>query len=327
MQRTAVVPRPHASTVTARGQLVHLRVKCRSCTAIRLQAHGLYSETRMTAAHYLRTPRRARSSPVVLGALLALLQAPAGAADLQPATSAAFDRYARATEAERAAGPFLWIDGTDPERRRQRERVHGGGLLIEALQTRPSGRAIPVPDGLVHHWLGVVFVPGATVEQAVALLQDYDRHDEIYRPNVARSRLVARNGDSFRVFLRFFMKKVLTVVVNSDHDAQFTRISPTAAQSRVISTRIAEVENPDTPDEREKPVGRDGGYLWRLNSYWRFAKRDGGVFVQCESISLTRGIPFGLGWAVGPFVTSIPRETLTFTLETTRRTLQAAARR
>jgi hypothetical protein len=81
------------------------------------------------------------------------------------------------------------------------------------------------------------------------------------------------------------------------------------------------VADPGTPQERERPVGQDGGYLWRLYTYWRFLERDGGTYVQCEAISLTRGIPFALGWLVGPFVTSIPRESLTFTLETTRKTL------
>jgi len=118
---------------------------------------------------------------------------------------------------------------------------------------------------------------------------------------------------------------VITVVVNSDHVAYFTRHDAMRAQSRIYSTRIAEVEDPDTPQERERPVGHDGGYLWRLNSYWRFLQRDGGVYLQCESISLTRGIPLGLGWIVRPFVTSIPRESLEFTLETTRKTLQATA--
>ena len=77
------------------------------------------------------------------------------------------------------------------------------------------------------------------------------------------------------------------------------------------------------PSEREKPIGHDGGYLWRLNTYWRFLERDGGTYLQCESVSLTRGIPAGLGWLVGPFVTSLPRESLEFTLDTTRRALSA----
>jgi hypothetical protein len=245
------------------------------------------------------------------------------AAELQAATVAAFNRYVAVTESQRQAGTlFLWIDGDGSDQGHKRNLARAGGLVIERLETRESGRAITIPDGLVHHWLGVVFVPGVTVDQALALLQDYDRHAEVYKPYVARSRLLSRSGDTFKVYLRFFMKKVITVVVNSEHEAQFTRESAMRVQSRIASTRIAEVDNPDTPEEREKPVGRDGGYLWRLNSYWRFLERDGGVYVQCESISLTRRIPFGLGWIVGPFVTSIPRETLSFMLETTRTALR-----
>jgi hypothetical protein len=249
--------------------------------------------------------------------LLLIASPPARAAELKPATVAAFDRYVRATEA-RMAGELSSND-------RFVRPVKAGEFSIERLTTREGGKEIDVPDGMIHHWVGTVFVPGSTVDQAVALLQDYDRHAEIYRPNVARSRILSRDGDKFRVFLRFFMKKVITVVVNSEHDAQFFRPTRDRAHSRIYSTRIAEVENPDTPQEREKPVGNDGGYLWRLYSYWRFLERDGGVYVQCESLSLTRGIPTGLGWLIGPFVTSIPRESLTFTLETTRSVLTRQA--
>jgi len=128
------------------------------------------------------------------------------------------------------------------------------------------------------------------------------------------------------MFLRFSMTKVITVVVNTEHDAQFYRDGPGRARSRIYSTRIAQVENAGTPNERELPVGRDGGYLWRLNTYWRLLQRDGGVYVQCESISLTRGIPFGFAWMIRPFVTSIPRESLEFTLNTTRTTLDKTPR-
>lgn len=253
----------------------------------------------------------------------------ASAADLHPKTVAAFDRYVAATEAQRRSrAPFLWIDGDTPAQRSQRDRVRGGELLIEALETRDAGRPIDIPDGLVHHWLGAVFVPGATVEQAIALLQDYDRHADIYKPNVARSRLLARDGDTFRVYLRFVMTRMsVTAVVNSDHTARFTRISPRLAESRIAGTRIAEVDNAGTAQEREKPVGQDSGYLWRLNSYWRFQERDGGVYVQCESISLSRGIPFGFSWLIRPFVTGIPRDTLAFTLETTRKALATGTQR
>jgi hypothetical protein len=183
---------------------------------------------------------------------------------------------------------------------------------------RERGREVDIPDGLVHHWVGTTFVPGATIQQAVRLLTDYDTHAQIYQPRVARSKLVAHSGDAYRFSLRFVMKKVITVVVNGDFEGRFTYPARDRADGRFRSTRIAEVEAPGTPEERELPVGRDGGYLWRLNTYWRLLERDGGTYMQCESVSLTRGIPTGFGWLVGPFVTSIPRESLAFTLETTR---------
>jgi hypothetical protein len=252
--------------------------------------------------------------------LLLLLAANASAAELQPRTVAAFDRYVRATEARLDSNaPFLWIDSLPQAQRQQRlDELRRTGLVVERLESREGGREIAIPDGLVHHWVGTTFVPGATIEQAVRLLTDYNTHAQIYQPRVARAKLVARTGDAYRFSLRFLMKKVITVVVNGDFEGRFTYPARDRADGRFRSTRIAEVENPDTPDERELPVGRDGGYLWRLNTYWRLLERDGGTYLQCESVSLTRGIPTGFGWLVGPFVTSIPRESLAFTLETTR---------
>jgi hypothetical protein len=199
--------------------------------------------------------------------------------------------------------------------------VRDGTLLIQRLTTRDEGREIDVPDGLIHHWIGATFVRGATLERGVALLQDYDNHAELFAPMVTRSRLLKRSGDTFVSFLRFRQKKVITVVVNTENEAHFSRPGPGRAEARIRSTRIAEVDNPDTPQESEKPVGNDGGYLWRLNTYWRVLEADGGIYVQCESVTLTRGIPVGFGWLIRPFVTSIPRESLEFTLETSRKLL------
>jgi hypothetical protein len=253
-----------------------------------------------------------------------LVPAAAGAAELQPRTVAAFDRYVRATEARLdGSGPFLWIDSLPQAQRQTRlAELRRTGVLIEPLTMRDNGRDIDIPDGLVHHWVGTAFVPGARLDDAVRLLTDYDSHARIYAPRVARSKLLERSGDTYRFYLRFVMKKVVTVVVNSEHRGRFVRPARDRADGRFRSTRIAEVEEPDTPQERELPVGRDGGYLWRLNTYWRLLERDGGTYLQCESVSLTRGIPTGFGWLVGPFVTSIPRESLAFTLETTVRAVR-----
>lgn len=247
------------------------------------------------------------------------------AVELHPRTIAAFDRYVLATESRLRSEPFLWVDRLPPSRRTEAlALVRRDMLSIEAVRTLEGDREIDVPGGLIHHWVGTAFVPGATLDRTLMILQDYDRHDRIYAPAVARSKLLSHEGDRYRFFLRFKLQKVITVVVNSEHDALFNRGAPDRAEGWIHSTRIAEVEDADEPSEREKPVGQDGGYLWRLNTYWRLLVRDGGLYIQCESVSLTRGIPVGLGWLVGPFVTSIPRESLTFTLETTRKQLLRA---
>jgi hypothetical protein len=252
----------------------------------------------------------------------------AAAAELQNRTTQAFDRYVRLTEARlNGNAPFLWIDGLPEARRRAAlDAVRRNELSIERLETKDNGREIDAPGGMIHHWVGTAFVPGATIAQALSVLQNYNEHHRIYAPTVAASKLQSRDGDRFRFFLRFVMKKVITVVVNTDHEAVFRKPAADRAEGWIHSTRIAEVENPGTPTEREKPVGNDGGYLWRLNTYWRLLARDGGLYIHCESVSLSRGIPTGFGWIVGPFVTSIPRESLTFTLDTTRRQLERGAR-
>jgi hypothetical protein len=264
---------------------------------------------------------------LVVPALLASLTAPLAAAELQPRTIAAFDRYVSATVARmadelRTGGPFLRVDSRpDAVRRAQLERLRAGQIVIDKLETRDGSARIDVPDGLIHHWVGIAFIPGASVDRAVALMQDYDRHADLFRPAVAASKILARDTDTFRVYLRFFMKKVISVTVNSEHDARFTRPAADRAYSQIVSTRIAEVEHAGTPREVEKPVGRDSGFIWRFNTYWRFLERDGGTYIQCESLTLSRDIPFGLGWMIGPFVTSIPRDSLTFTLQTLQKKL------
>ena len=257
------------------------------------------------------------------GLVALMLSGAVGAAELEPRTVAAFDAYVAVAE-RRAATPFLWIDARPAaDRARHAAELRAGGLVIERTRVRVKGRDIEVPNGIVHHWIGTVFVPHASTADALRLLQDYDRHAGIYAPAVAKSRLLSRQGDTFRFSLRFAMSKVITVIVDGEHEARFAAVAPGRARSWIHSTRLAEVTGAGTSAEREEPVGQGGGYLWRLNSYWRFEERDGGVYIECESVSLTRDIPFGLGWIVGPFVTSLPRESLELTLTKTREALMS----
>ena len=266
---------------------------------------------------------------VAAGAVVAVVMGTTGhAAELQDQTRAAFDRYVAATEErmarERAgASPFLWIDRQSASERAESDRrLAAGEVVIEPLETRDADRdQIKIPKGLVHHWVGTVRIPKVTLEETLALVQDYERYAEVYAPNVRRSVLLARDGDRFRSSLQLYMKKVVSVVLNTEYDVEFQRLDGRRAWVPSYATRIVEVENPDTPEEREKPVGNDRGFLWRLNTYCSFEQRQSDTVMQCESVSLSRGIPFMLGALIKPFVTGIPRETLTFTLESARRHL------
>jgi hypothetical protein len=263
---------------------------------------------------------------LLLVGLVLELSGTVSAAELKPATVAAFDHYVQLTEQRMATElpvTFLHIDGLATDQRDAGySRLRAGEVIIEKLQTLENGKPIPVPSGMIHHWYGVAFVKGATLQKTLAFLQDYDHQDRYYAPDVQRSKLLLRNDLDFKIFLRLRKHKVVTVLLNTEYDAKYMTLDPSRSTSLARSTRIAEVENADKPDGPEKPVGNDSGYLWRLYSYWHFFERDGGVYIQLEAISLTRGIPTGFGWLVLPFVSSIPRESLTFTLTRTRDALQ-----
>jgi len=246
-------------------------------------------------------------------------------AELKQATIDGFTRYVQATEARidkevARPGAFLYVDGL-PEARRAEAMaaLKPGEIYMERLATLDaSGRPMTTPNALIHHWIGAVFIPGASLAQVLTFVQDYDHHQDYYKPEVIGSRLVTHNGNDFKIFYRLRKKKVITVTLNSDHDVHYFPVDAAREYSRSYTTRIAQVENAGQPTEREKPVGLDGGFLWRLDSYWRFEERDGGVYVECESVSLTRDIPTGLGWLIKPFITGIPKESLLMTMGSTR---------
>ena len=274
--------------------------------------HRRTSFSRRAAAALLTLIWLATSLPV---------QALAPASELKPATVAAFDNYSRQLEARHdvdlsAGAPFLWVD-TLPEaaRKANSDKLARGEVVMQQL-ARPD-----CPDGIIHHWIGTIFIPGATLPQTLRLLQDYDHHSIYYSPEVTASKQLSQTGDEYKIFLRFRRKKVITVVLNTNHTVRYTTMGPTRAISRSVSTRIAQADEADQPDGPEKPIGNDGGYLWRINAYWRFEQKDGGVYVQCESISLSRTIPAVVRWFVAPIVDGITRESLAFTLTATRRSL------
>ena len=247
---------------------------------------------------------------------------------LKQETQEAFDHYVKLTEARNAeelkrGTNLLWVDGLPAEQRAEAyAALKRGEVKMQKLELRDNGKPISCPSGLIHHWEGVVFIPGVKLDDVLGTLEDYDKHSVYYAPDVERSKIESRDGDHFRVFLRFRRHRVITVVLNTEHDINYFHDGPGQAHSRSSAVRIAEVEDAGKSDEREKPPGDDGGFLWRMETWWRMEERDDGVYVQSEVVSLTRDIPVVLSWMIKPFVTSIPKETLTATLVATRRAVE-----
>lgn len=242
----------------------------------------------------------------------------------QTQTTEAFNRYIAAAErrvmqARGKSDSFLRVDALPAAQSAQvMSRLRQGEVVIEKQGETPS----EIPGGLIHDWVGTVLIPKVTIAQVLTLIQDYDHSTRYYSPDVMQSRLVSHNGDDFQVFMRLRKKKVVTVVLDTEYNVHYGRRDAAHQFSFSRSTRVSEIADPGTPNERTLAAGHDHGFMWRLNSYWAFEQVDEGVLVECEAISLTRGIPSGLGWMIGPFVNSIPRESLQFTLDATRKALK-----
>jgi hypothetical protein len=263
-------------------------------------------------------------SCVVVG--IFVLGAQVGSAvELKQETIEAFDHYT--AELETHLGPrwhgthFLWSDD-EPE---VRDKLQAGSIVV-----RPGNGngLISVKNGLIQDWIGAVFLPHCSLKTVLGIVQDYDHDKDIHKPEIADSRMESHQGDDFQIFLRIVKTKFfLSIVVNSEHKVHFTILDEQKAYSRSYSTRIAEVSEPGKKGERELPVGNDRGLLWRLYNYWFFEQRDGGVYVTCQSVSLTRDMPFGMGKLLSPIIHDLPGESLQLSLEQLRKASSAAAGR
>ncbi|MEO5926548.1 MAG: hypothetical protein ABIR70_22210 [Bryobacteraceae bacterium] len=219
---------------------------------------------------------------------------------LSPQATAGFDTYLKAHE------PQI------------NNRARYGPLRPGEVRVDPAREdgSIDVKDGTIHDWVAAVLIPGATVEQALGVLQNYPAYKNIYKPEVTDSRVISHNGDQWRVYLRILKTKVLSAELNTEYDVSYKDLGDGRWAMTSRSTRIAELDG-----GKELPSGTGHGFLWRLNAYWLIEPRPTGVYLECRSLSLSRDIPFGLGFVVGPFVKSLPTESLRATMEATARAL------
>ncbi len=208
---------------------------------------------------------------------------------------------------------FLWSD----EAPGLRQQLLNGAVIAQPVA---GNGIVPLKGGLVQDWRGAIFIAHASLRDVLAIAQDFDRHQDFYKPDIESARIESRQGDEFLVFMRIVKTKfLLSDVLNTEQAIQFTRVDPQRVYSRTYSKRINEVASPGRSGEHELPIGQDRGLLWRLYGYWFYEERDDGVYVTCESITLTREIPFGMGALLGPVIHDLPGDALRKSLEQTRK--------
>lgn len=265
---------------------------------------------------------------IVLVARPAVTAAADLAAELTAAAVAAWQQYERQVDARYArhasvSDPFFVEDAFKKEGWRQ-QAIAGQVPMFRIDTAVPGGAEPSVPDARVHHWVGAVFIPGAQLERVLRHLRDRAGRESESFDDVVASKLLARDGDRIRVYMKLRRESVITVTYNTEHTVEYRQLSGQRASSRSVATKIAELADAGTPREREKPAGDDHGFLWRLNAYWRYEQTDKGVLIECESVSLSRSVPL----LIRPFVTGtverIARESLQKTLVSLRKELTAA---
>ena len=256
-------------------------------------------------------------SVVILCAFAVIaLSAEAKAATLKPETVAAWDHYLQTVNANlqdriRPGGQFLWtFENAD-----RAAKVHLGEIVIAPV-TRQN--PMKVPDGLIHHWVGAMFVPDGKLEDILEIIRDYDHYKDFYRPSVVESKTMARTSSEDR-FSMLIMNKAffLNSALDADYHTTVVRLDDRRFYFISRTTRVQEVEEYGEPGEYRKPEGEGSGYIWQLYSIARLAQSDDGVYVEIEAIALSRQVPAAMRFLVDPIVRRVSRNSLLTSLQKT----------
>jgi hypothetical protein len=260
---------------------------------------------------------------VVLAFVLALTVCPLCSQfemKLDPRTTEAFDKYVQTVEqqlTERWGGRSTFL-ASDNSPRDKKQLLEGKLVIGPGASPNPT----EAPEGLIHDWVGAVFIPDTTLEKVLAVLQNFDAHSGIY-PEILKSHMLKRDGNDLTGYWRVERKQqFVPATYDIEQRAQYQRISDEKWICRDHSTVIREVKDPGGKHESLFPAGEGLGLLWRLNAYWTLQKTGSGVMAECRTISLSRGIPSGMGWMIKPFIQNVPRESLTSTLRNTRKAVE-----
>ena len=238
-------------------------------------------------------------------------------ASLESSTANAWDRYIEAATMRMKqrlipGKTFLWVDEA-PERL---ARVRAGEIIVSPVGPHDPLR---VPSGLIHDWIGAVFIPNTTLSDLLQTVRNYSRYKELYRPSVIDSKAIttSESQDRFSLLLAdksFFLKTALA----TDYESHYVHVGERNGYGVARTTRIQEIENYGSPEQRTLPEDQGIGIIWRLASISRYAERDGGVYFELEAIGLSREIPALLKWLVEPIVRRVSQESLSTCLRQTQ---------
>ncbi len=218
--------------------------------------------------------------------------------------------------AARAPDHFLWIDQS-PERR---AAVQAGNILVAPMHNKGY---VAVQSGLIHDWVGAVFLPGITGFQLAHLIQDYGNYSNIYSPAVTQSRLLTRSGDEFTYALTI-VSKVWNIKagLRGEFSSVFVSKSGGIGYGISHSVKLRELEHPDEPDQQDIAPEQDHGYLQRTLTLLRYREEKEGTFVEMESVTLSRDIPSAVRWVANPIIERISRDATAAILDKLRAKLQ-----
>jgi hypothetical protein len=256
------------------------------------------------------------SKSFVAAVVAVVLAAPAHSMELDSRTLDAWNKYTRdsAVHANPADNgkTFLWID----ESAGRRARIQQGEVVVAPAIGRGTQS---VPDGLIHDWIGGVFIPGASVQDLLTVLDDYDSYKNIYKPAVTDSKALSSNvadQEFSMVWKRHVM--FVTAAMQARYLAHEATIDPQRGYSVVDAIEIQQIENYGHRNERLLAPDTGSGFIWRIRSVVKYQERDGGVYLEIEAMALTRGIPSSVEWMVRPVVNRLSIESLSATLRQTR---------
>jgi hypothetical protein len=244
------------------------------------------------------------------------------AIELRPPTLEAWNVYVASVASsmeQRAKGdhPFLWIDES-PDMKKQ---VIAGDVIVA-----PREHA-KISNGLIHHWLGAIFFPGATLDQVTAVLDDYDHYKDMYAPMITKSKLLEQTGHSKKVNLLLVGKAAGVIgAVDTDDDIQIVKVNVDKCYTVSNSIRAQEISDYGKSSEHLLAQDQGPGYVWRTFGITRMMQRDGGVYLEMETVSLSRGIPWEFRWLVAPVTEHLPRMVMTQTLNDTREAVKKSAK-